>query len=801
VVVAAYRDTDAAVEGFSDVVGRLARDRTTTRLRLGGLDEDGVSQLIGATTGLRLSPRVVSRVLDLTDGNPLYIGEAARLLESEGALGGVLEVDRLELPRDVRATVLRRVSLLSPACQEVLKLASVLGRDFPLDALTLLAGDDLDVVAALDEATAPAIVVDSPTRPDHLRFAHAVLSEALYREIPSLRRRRIHADAGLALESLTSTTSDGRVAELARHYFASLPVGPVDRAVRYARLAGERAVRQLAYEEGARLFAMALQAAAAATPPPSIIERTELLLDLGDAQAKGGETPTAKATFLEAADLARQSGDSRQFARAALGYGGRFVWLRAGTDPKVIPLLREALDALPESDSELRVRLLARLSGARRDESDRAPRDALSAEAVAMAGRLGEPATLAYALIARSMAIWGPDAAHELVALAAEAVRLADLAQRPDDATAARLIHFEGILGGGPGELVRPAVEDYRRHAVELRQPSHLWYSEVMWTVILLLEGELEEAETAMADAYAAGMRAQSWDAGATHLLALSMLRWEQGRLGELEEQLVSGRSMYPGYRLFRCLLPLACLETHRVDEARSLTAELVLGGETLMPLDNNWLFGMTILAEVVARVGGSDLAGALYDALAPFHDLLGAGGGEVASGSIHRPLGQMASLLGRHDDALTHFASARAVHRAYRADIWITHTDLDEAIARLRRGTGDDQGTALKLLADVRATSERRGWAALETRANAALADLDRAKPSTELPGGLTRREVEVARLVAQGRSNREIAETFVLSERTVESHVQHILTKLSFTSRAEIAAWSVRVGLDATT
>ena len=54
------------------------------------------------------------------------------------------------------------------------------------------------------------------------------------------------------------------------------------------------------------------------------------------------------------------------------------------------------------------------------------------------------------------------------------------------------------------------------------------------------------------------------------------------------------------------------------------------------------------------------------------------------------------------------------------------------------------------------------------------------------------------MARLVAEGRSNRDIAETFVLSERTVESHVQHILTKLSFTSPAEIAAWAVRTGLD---
>ena len=322
-----------------------------------------------------------------------------------------------------------------------------------------------------------------------------------------------------------------------------------------------------------------------------------------------------------------------------------------------------------------------------------------------------------------------------------------------------------------------------------------------MWTVSLLLEGELEEAETAMNDAYAAGMRAQSWDAGATHLLALSILRWEQGRLGELEEQLVSARSMYPGISTVSLSAPARVPRDDRVEEARSLATELVLGGEALMPLDNNWLFGMTMLAEVVARVGDSDLAGTLYEALAPFADLLGAGGGETASGSVHRPLGQLASLLGRHDDALRHFDAARTVHRAYGADIWITHTDLDEAIARLRRGTEDDRLAALELLEAVRATSQRREWSALEARANAALADLGGSKPTSDLPGGLTPREVEVARLVAEGRSNRDIAETFVLSERTVESHVQHILTKLSFTSRAEIAAWAVRTGLDAST
>ena len=162
------------------------------------------------------------------------------------------------------------------------------------------------------------------------------------------------------LEVLRGRDLGPRLAELARHCCASLPVGPVDRAVRYARLAGDRAVRQLAFEEGARLFAMALHALSGT---PDDAERIELLLLLGDAQGRAGDTDLAKATFLEAADLARQQRDTEQFAWAAIGYSGRFVWMRAGSDTRIIPLLHEAIAALPESDSALRVRLLGASPG------------------------------------------------------------------------------------------------------------------------------------------------------------------------------------------------------------------------------------------------------------------------------------------------------------------------------------------------------------------------------------------------------------------------------------------------------
>jgi len=67
----------------------------------------------------------------------------------------------------------------------------------------------------------------------------------------------------------------------------------------------------------------------------------------------------------------------------------------------------------------------------------------------------------------------------------------------------------------------------------------------------------------------------------------------------------------------------------------------------------------------------------------------------------------------------------------------------------------------------------------------------------SRPIPGGLTKREREVAALVAQGKSNREIAQTLVVSEYTVASHVSNILSKLEFSSRTQIVSWAIEKGL----
>ena len=93
------------------------------------------------------------------------------------------------------------------------------------------------------------------------------------------------------------------------------------------------------------------------------VSRGELLLTLGEAQARAGDTPASKTTFRRAAELAASQRDAEQLARAAIGYGGRLIWDVSRDDEYLVPLLERALGALGEEDNALRVRVMARLAG------------------------------------------------------------------------------------------------------------------------------------------------------------------------------------------------------------------------------------------------------------------------------------------------------------------------------------------------------------------------------------------------------------------------------------------------------
>src|SRR5439155_23315572 len=199
---------------------------------------------------------------------------------------------------------------------------------------------------------------------------------------------------GSALGTHYKSDVEPHVAELAHHFFQAAGNGHAGRAAEYAGRAAERAVSQFAYEEGVRLYRVALQSLDLGSPRRED-QRLTLLLGLGDALRRAGDVPEARGAFWQAATLAQQLNMPEGLAAAALGYGGPWADLETIAIGRLVRLLEQALEAMPEQDSPLRARLLARLAGAL---SSSTPRPELSQQALEMARRLGDGATLAYVL-------------------------------------------------------------------------------------------------------------------------------------------------------------------------------------------------------------------------------------------------------------------------------------------------------------------------------------------------------------------------------------------------------------------
>jgi hypothetical protein len=405
---------------LTSALAELVREPHTAQVALTGLSEPDVTEYIELSTGMEPAAPLVRAIHAETEGTPLFVAEVVRLLDAEGRIA---EADaHLRIPPGVRAVIGRRVGRLSERCRGLLVAAPVMGREFGLDALARLSELGRDqLLEALDEAMAERVVVDAPGLPGRLRFGHALIRDTLYDELTPARRLRLHQDVGEALEAIYSADLEPHLAELAQHFVAAAPGGAADKAIDYARRAGDRAASQLAFEEAVRLYRTAL------TLVDEPVARCELLLALGDAEARAGDTPASKQAFREAAELAEDRGLAEQLARAALGYGGRMLWDVSRDDRYLAPLLERALAALGDEDSTLRVRLLARFAGGPLRDASFPPerRAALSREALETARRIGDRATLAYALDGYIAATHSPEHTPEQVELTTELVQLA----------------------------------------------------------------------------------------------------------------------------------------------------------------------------------------------------------------------------------------------------------------------------------------------------------------------------------------------------------------------------------------
>lgn len=763
-IVAGYRDTETSGrQPLQNALAALTREATVTRLHLDGLREPEVAEQLAQVTGWAVPGSVAAAVCARTRGNPFFVRELGRVLaeSSDGAL-----------PDGVRDAVRGRLARLTPACGSLIASAAVLGSSLDPAALAAATGSDLGVVlAAVDEATMAGII--GPDR----RFAHDLIREAARADVPTAARLALH-DA-MAEHLAGRADADRRAAEIAHHRLEALPTGDPVAAVDAARRASAEAMAHLAWEEADSLLRRALDGAGA---PPDV--RSELLIARAEAQLRGYDIDGSRTSVLAAAEIGRARGDAATIAHAVLTMEGApdFVWNETGR-----ALCAQALAGIPAGDSAVRARLLAMLVVADtwRSLADAKPR---AAEALAMAERAGERRAVIEALRASQIAHSGPDGTRDRLAFGDRLLVIG--ADGDDDARLwGHLWRFDALAQLGQVDGAEAEVGDIDAAAARLRSPLARWHA-------LRCRGTIAAARGRFTDALACGRQAEALARRAGHdgtlLPSLGFLAAVHADLGDArpaDPQLSTGYRGGPSV-FMRAIEARSALRFGDRDGAERIY-------HTLPPPASipPFLLMTTLaaMAELAAEFGDKAAGARVHDLLAPHADLFvcGGAGAILIEGSARCALGIAAAASGRLDDAIRHLRVAVEVNEGAGLPGCAAFARLQLARALNRQGRPGARDEAAALATSAGAVAGDLGMVPLRAAADRFLAVLARRGG-----GGLSQREAQVAAYVAQGLTNRQIAAAEHISERTVETHIRHIFSKLGFATRAQLAAWHAASG-----
>jgi DNA-binding SARP family transcriptional activator len=690
-ILGAYRATETRHDGFAEALAELRRERLVTELEVGGLSEGETAELVRVLTGVTPS-RSFSRALYAeTEGNPFFVEEIVRHLAEAGVridLASSHELQRVGLPEGVKDVIARRLSRLDAQAIEWLRVAAVVGRDVDTQLLEQVATlDEDEFLNSLDEALAAGLVVESPNRPGRYSFSHALIRETLYDGMSAPRRGRIHRRVGEALET---RASDRDLTALALHFTRAAGQQDAEKAIEYARRAGEQATVMLAHEEAAEHYARALEVQAQ-FEPDALALRCELLLLLGAARVRAGERQLAWETFRETAALAIRIGDPDSLARAAIGASSRYVQPPGIVDEELIGMLEQALTMVGSDATLIRVRLLSRLCGALYYSQRRAEMRTFAAEATNIADQLGTPEAQALAAASRRRAFWGPAYLDQRLSDSTELLTAAREAGDLELQLQGHAWLVLDLLEQGFTGAVDAQIEAFSALAQQLRQPLYLWNAAVWRAMRALLEGRLEDADRLATEALATGSHDETVTAPQYYAGQLLAIRREQGRIGELEQAARAMVDSNPARPTWRAALASLLVETDRADEAIGQLDTIAARGFQDIPQDGDWLTAMTLLSDCCSDLADRDRAGQLYELLIPFSEVnIVVGLGAICFGSAGRFLGRLAAAMGRDEEATAHFEKALRANASLKSPLWLAHTQIDyaQALGPGRRST-----------------------------------------------------------------------------------------------------------------
>ncbi|SDJ07640.1 regulatory protein, luxR family [Lentzea albidocapillata subsp. violacea] len=742
-VVATHREAE---------LSELMRAPATRAVQLRGLSHGDVTGWVRSATAAADPESVAARLVDGTGGNPLYV----RMLLDSGEVAGHLELHRL---------VLSRLDRLSPRARDVLGVASVLGERIDPALLAAVTGEDPAV--PLDDAVATRVLQADE---GSLAFTHALVRDAVYEDLAPSVRAELHRRCAVVLAA-----SGGAPGRIATQWRRASGADAAAECTRWATEAARAATAELAYDEAAGFAALALATAEEKT--------AELTLGLARAEFLAGDTQASLAHCRTAARLAQEAGAPGLIAEAALvitGLGDRS--LLAAVDQ----LCTTALRHLPEEATATRARLLARRAMAATMTGAAQRARELSAAALELAVRSGDPDAELDGIHARHLTLCAPQFRDERVELANRAVALAETARQPHAELWGHVWLVDAAIQVGDLAEVDRQLDLIEQFAAARQHGVAWWHLHRLRATRAALVGQLQKArecnETARAVAERMGVSAAK---GMYHAFRNEMAQLVGGIDEATAREAFDMIELVGDIPLARVYVPFLHALLGQTEQARATFEEFrampatLEAGPTWAPLV--WQIGV-----VACMLDDAETAASVYSVLSTLDPCFAAdGSGAVFStAATPRLLGDLAMTCGWTEVAAGHYRLALEMNARIGARPFA-------ALSRLGLARALTDLPAARTLA-AEAAAEFR---ALDMPIRLAEADrlLTRIGAAEQAQNPLSPRESEVVDLVAQALTNRQIATRLHLSERTVETHVRSVLAKLGLRTRTEIAAWEL--------
>jgi DNA-binding CsgD family transcriptional regulator len=827
-----YRDEEVGPR-LGRILAEVDRRRLGSDLPLSRLSSGELADMVRAIFGDEVSPgrEFTGMLHELTGGNPFFVEEVLKALVVAGDLAPgdrgrwkARRLERVHVPRSALEAVRRRLSGISVAAREIASLAAVAGRRFDFALLHALSGhDEAALVELVKELIAAQLVVEESA--DRIAFRHALTREAIYAELLVRERVTLHRRIASAIERLHPDDPDPVLDALAYHAFEG---GEWASARRYGRYAADRAMTLHAPHEAL----VHLNRAIAAAEREGVAPEDDLLLARGRALETLGEFEAAHADFEAVLAAGGEAGraDSEWQALHALG----MLWAardygRAGDyRQQALALARVSGDPARIARSLNRVGNwhlnLEQPESARRDHE----------EALTLLKGIGDARGVAETvdLIAMACHIAGDESAA--IIHYEHAVTLFDaLGDRRGIAPAKALTplcgpshHCSSVRFGWSDSIPRVlATEEPVRLAQEIGWRAGEAFCRILVADCLAWRGVFDRALPLARGALviAEELDHLEWRAAASRILGI--IAYDLGDLDEAVHTLERAHSLALelGSRTWTrwTAAPLAIAlgrsgdapRAHAILDAAAAPAAVMNGlpthGDERPTLGERHLE----LARSELLLWCGDPAGALaaVDRLIRQEWEIAAEESRAVEGEVVLPRhalvrGEALLALGRVEEAVVALGTAcDAIDACFAPPLlWRAHAALGHAHRRLRRrldarAAFDAARRVAGELAERIPDEPLRGSFHLRVAAAIPLApEPSPRQRARKARGGLTRREWQIAQMLPEGGSNRAIARALSIAERTVEDHVANALAKLGFSSRAQLAAWAVRIGAD---